>query len=371
MAVTSIGLSRYKELTLHLDDVRETGKKLGEGSYSEVVEVVFHGTACAAKRIHVVWDQQLGGKPEEFMRVCEIWSRLRHPNVVQLLGLLPQPYSGSATNLPTIVMEKMDCSVRHFVEAHSRESVPLAVKVDILHQVAQGLAYLHGQRPSVVHRELSPNNILINLGSMTAKLSDFGVAHVFSQASRGALFPGFLHFMPPETLPQVLATERENEDRIDVFSFGCIIICAVTHLWPKPLPPIRQTKQGKQVALTEVERRQLYLNRFDPQEKACLFGVVHQCLERDPLKRPRSTKLVEAMREIKDTHPMKAHDTDLHQVSLRVPLSSMYQYLITFCVKMASVYSYRVCEGHHMHYYFQFLCHNTTDSQACCKCMCM
>ena len=175
MAVTSVGLSRYKELTLHLDDVRETGKKLGEGSYSEVVEVVFHGMACAAKRIHVVWDQHLGGKPEEFMRVCKIWSLLQYPNVVQLLGLLPQPYSGSATNLPTIVMEEMDCSLRHFVEAHSRESVPLAVKVDIFHQVAQGLAYLHGQRPSVVHRELSPNNILINLGSMTAKLSDFGV----------------------------------------------------------------------------------------------------------------------------------------------------------------------------------------------------
>ena len=92
MAVTSVGQSRYNELTLHLDDVRETGKKLGEGSYSEVVEVVFHGTACAAKWTHVVWEQQMGGKPEEFMRVCETWSRRQHPNVVQLLGLLPQPY---------------------------------------------------------------------------------------------------------------------------------------------------------------------------------------------------------------------------------------------------------------------------------------
>ena len=50
MAATSVGLSRYKELTLHLDDVRETGKKLGEGSYSDVVEVVFRMTACAAKQ---------------------------------------------------------------------------------------------------------------------------------------------------------------------------------------------------------------------------------------------------------------------------------------------------------------------------------
>ena len=117
MAVTSVGQSRYRELALHLDDVRETGNMQGEGFYSEVVEVVFHGTVCTAKWSHVVWDLQLGGKSEEFMRVCKIWSRRQHPNVVQLLGLLPQPYSGSATNLPTIVMKKINCCFHHFVEA--------------------------------------------------------------------------------------------------------------------------------------------------------------------------------------------------------------------------------------------------------------
>ena len=166
-------------LTLNLADVRETGKKLGEGSYGEVVEVVYLGTACAAKRIHLVWEQ-LGGKPEEeFKRECEIWSRLRHPNVVQLLGLLYKPSTGPGTRLPMIIMEKMDCSLRHLAETRPREAFPLAVKIDVLFQVAQGLTYLHGQRPPVVHRDLSPNNILINIGSMTAKLSDFGVARVF------------------------------------------------------------------------------------------------------------------------------------------------------------------------------------------------
>ena len=317
MAVASARPSTYKELTLNLADVRETGKKLGEGSYGEVVEVMYLGTACAAKRIHLVWEQ-LGGKPEEeFKRECEIWSRLQHPNVVQLLGLLYKPSSGPATNLPTIVMEKMDCSLRHFVDTHPRESIPLAVKVDVLYQVAQGLAYLHGQRPPVLHRDLSPNNILISLGSMTAKLSDIGVARVFSQASRGTLFPGIQHFMPPETFREAVDAERGCEDRIDVFSFGCIIICAVTHMWPKPLLLMQQTKQGKQVALTEVERRQLYLNCFDPQEKACLLGVVHQCLEIDPLKRPRSTLLMEVMRGLRDSHQLKRYaNVNMDQVGL-------------------------------------------------------
>ena len=222
-----------------------------------MVEVVYLGTACAAKRIHLVWEQ-LGGKPEEeFKRECEIWSRLRHPNVVQLLGLLYKPSPGPVTKLPMIVMEKMDCTLRHFAEKYPREVLPLPVKVHVLYQVAQGLAYLHGLRPPVVHRDLSPNNILINLGSLTVKLSDFGVARVFhAQATRGTRVPGTQHFMPPETFPQVTPAEIGFSDRIDMFSFGCIIICAVTHTWPEPLPPVRHTEEGQLVALTEVERRQ-------------------------------------------------------------------------------------------------------------------
>ena len=305
-----------QELGLNLRDVRETGRRLGEGSYGEVVEVMYLGTACAAKRIHLVWEE-LGGKPEEeFQRECEIWSRLRHPNVVQLLGLLYKLSSGPTRKLPAIVMEKMDCSLRHVAETHPREALPLPVKVHLLYQVAQGLAYLHGLRPPVVHRDLSPNNILINIDSMTAKLSDFGVARVFhSQATRGTRVPGTQHFMPPETFPQATA-EAGYSDRIDIFSFGCIIICAVAHTWPEPLPPVRHTEEGQLVALTEVERRQEYLNLFDSQEKACFYGMVCNCLEFKASKRPNSMSLVEDMRGIRDAHPLQNY-TDLLQVSLR------------------------------------------------------
>ena len=308
----------FKELTLASTDVRETGKKLGKGSYGEVVEVVYLGTSCAAKRIHVVWEQE-GGKPlEEFKRECEIWSRLRHPNVVQLLGLLYKPSTSTspATTLPTIIMEKMDCSLRHLVETRPREALPLAIKVDVLYQVARGLVYLHGLRPPVVHRDLSPNNILINVGSMTAKLSDFGVARVFhSQATRGTVVPGTQHFMPPETFPQAIAPEKGYTDRIDVFSFGCIIICAVTQEWPEPLPPVMQTKKGKLVALTEVERRQKYLDCFDPQEKACFSSMVPKCLEFTPSQRPKCMALMEALDKLRASHPLITY-IDLLQVSL-------------------------------------------------------
>ena len=307
-----------EELILDSEDVRETGKKLGKGSYGEVVEVEYLGKLCAAKRIHLDLEE-LGRKPtEEFKWECEIWSRLRHPNVVQLLGLLYEMSSDQATALPAIVMEKMDCTLYQFVMKQSREEFSLAVKIDILYQVVQGLAYLHGQRPPVVHRDLSPNNILIKVDGMTAKLSDFGVTRVFRQqtssagGSTGTAKPGTEHFMPPETLS---STEITHPDRIDVFSFGCIIICVVTHQWPSPNSQVLQ-ERGQLVIRNEVERREHFLSQFDSEEQKCFFDVVHKCLEFVPLDRPKSMHLVKEMTALKDTYPLKTY-TDLLQVSLR------------------------------------------------------
>ena len=311
-----------KELLLDSEDVRETGKKLGKGSYGAVVEVEYLGKLCAAKRIHQKWEE-LGGKPkEEFKRECEIWSRLRHPNVVQLLGLLyemPSDGSGGTTALPAIVMEKMDCTLCQFVLKQPREEIPLAIKIDVLYQVVQGLAYLHGQRPPVVHRDLSPNNILIKMDSMTAKLSDFGVARVFRQqtssagGSIGTATPGTQPFMPPETLE---STKLAHPDRIDVFSFGCIIICVVTHQWPSPNSQVIQGEDKQLVVRTEVQRRKHFLSQFDSEEEKCFLDVIQKCLKYEPLERPISMHLVKEMTALKDTYPLKTY-SELLKVSLR------------------------------------------------------
>ena len=291
-------------LQLSKYDVGETGKTLGKGAYGEVVEVVYLGTPCAAKRIHPILEESGGRLEEGFRKECETWSRLRHPNVVQLLGLLKKPSASS--KLPMIVMEKMDCSLRQFVETNKRETIPLYVKVDVLYHVAQGLVYLHGQRPPVIHRDLSPNNILINLGSMTAKLSDFGVAKFqIHQASKMTSLPGTPAFMPPETFPGAQPPEGYS-DRIDVFSYGGVVTCTVTHEWPEPLPP-NTKKGGKLVALNEIERRQKYLDFFTAEEKTCFLGLVEQCLEYEPVDRPTSQEMMATLRKVKVAHPSQSY----------------------------------------------------------------
>ena len=73
-------------------------------------------------------------------------------------------------------MEKMETSLRTHLEGHSKEEFPLHQKVFVLRQVAQALAYLHSQSPPLVHHDLSPNNVLLDVVSLVTKVSDFGMS---------------------------------------------------------------------------------------------------------------------------------------------------------------------------------------------------
>ena len=85
-----------------LQGVRETGDELGRGSYAAVYTVQYKGLTCAAKKLHqALYEQGIGYAARRFQEECAILSRLRHPNIVQFLGVYHQP--GSI--LPALVME--------------------------------------------------------------------------------------------------------------------------------------------------------------------------------------------------------------------------------------------------------------------------
>ena len=77
--------------------------------------------------------------------------------------------------LPVMVMEKMQHSLRGLVENY--DNIPLNVKLSILDEVCLGLRYLHSRNPPIVHRDLTPNNILLSY-RLEAKITDLGVAKV-------------------------------------------------------------------------------------------------------------------------------------------------------------------------------------------------
>ena len=128
---------------LILSGVRETGKEIGVGSYGRVFEVDYCGTKCAAKEVHRIFicEASPGGSKrvkENFLRECQHCAGLRHPNVVQFLGVYYR--DGTPAPVPIMVMEKMDESLRSSLERHAM--IPLTVKLCILLDVSLGLRWV-------------------------------------------------------------------------------------------------------------------------------------------------------------------------------------------------------------------------------------
>ena len=183
--------------------------------------------------------------------------------------------------LPVMVMEKMQHSLRGLVENY--ENIPLNVKLSILDEVCLGLRYLHSRNPPIVHRDLTPNNILLSY-RLEAKITDLGVAKVVRSDNQQTMIklPGTPDFMPPEAL----SVRPVYGPLLDVFSFGGVILNVITQSWPQPTDPIEfNPDTGRREVVPEFKRRQQYLDKMTG-GAAELKPLVMSCLNDSPNNRP-------------------------------------------------------------------------------------
>ena len=281
-------------------------KELGRGAYGKVYTVKYCQTVCAAKEIHSILIEDVGEAErrltiDSFLRECRQCSLLRHPNVIQFLGVYYPPGTGvggaNRMRLPVMVMEMMADSLTSFVEKH--EKIPVHIKYSIVHDVSLGLCYLHNHDPPIVHRDLSPNNVLLTAHHV-AKISDLGVAKVIKADSRKTMTkaPGTVDFMPPECL----ANSPVYGPPMDVFSFAGIILHTFNQQWPRPTVQVQfDPKTRRRVALSEVERRQEYLDKMVG-ETEVLRRLVEECLDDDPAVRPTIATVCERIQVSKDVY---------------------------------------------------------------------
>ena len=288
-----------KDLTL--EDVIPQNKELGRGAYGKVFSVRYLGLPCAAKEIHSLLID--GVSPEEkkkikddFIRECYHSSLICHPNIVQFKGV----YYAKTSDLPIMVMELMDTSLSSFIKKN-QSKIAMKTKLSILHDVSLGLSHLHGRRPAVIHRDLSSNNVLLSKGYLVAKISDLGTAKMIradskQTKSRLTTAPGTLHFMPPEALEE---NDPVYGTPVDVFSFAGITVHLFSEEWPTPGAQKKQDpKTKKLVALSEVQRRQQYLDKM-PGEVSALKEMMIRCLDDDANERPPIKEVSELIESLK------------------------------------------------------------------------
>ena len=180
-----------------------------------------------------------------------------------------------------------------------RRFLSIYIKYSIVHDVSLGLCYLHNHDPPIVHRDLSPNNVLLTAHHV-AKISDLGVAKVIKADSRKTMTkaPGTVDFMPLEAL----ANNPVYGPSMDVFSFAGIILHTFNQQWPRPTEGIQfDPKTRRRVALSEVERRQQYLDKMIG-EAEVLRPLVEECLDDDPAVRPTIGTVCERIQVNKDAY---------------------------------------------------------------------
>lgn len=146
-----------------------------------------------------------------------------HPNIVQLFDY------GEGQGLPYIAMEYVEGrTVRQFASRYFRgkKHLPVEIAATIIEQAARGLHYAHtykdhlsGEVLNIVHRDVSPQNILISFDGMI-KLIDFGIAK--AKTSLDLTRTGIIKGKPSYMAPEQVSGEK-LDCRADVFALGIVL----------------------------------------------------------------------------------------------------------------------------------------------------
>ncbi len=270
---------------------------LGIGSYGKVCKAECDGLVCAAKLMHeTLFDPTVIAEPglqrehrlpmRRFEQECDFLSAVRHPNIIQYLGVHQDP----DTHFPVILMELMDDSLTHYLET-SAKPIPYSIQINLSHDVALALVFLHSN--GIVHRDLSSNNVLL-IGNMRAKVTDFGMARLRDLNPNAThltftMCPGTDVYMPPEAVKdKPLYTEK-----IDCFSFGVLAIQIMTQLFPQP-GDRRKEIEIEQVGLvekriSEYERRQNHISQIESSHP--LLAIALKCLKDKDVDRPSAREI--------------------------------------------------------------------------------
>uniref|UniRef100_A0A103XV45 Concanavalin A-like lectin/glucanase, subgroup n=1 Tax=Cynara cardunculus var. scolymus TaxID=59895 RepID=A0A103XV45_CYNCS len=200
------------------DDFSENNK-LGQGGFGSVYKGKLpNGQEIAVKRL----SNNSGQGEQEFKNEVLLLARLRHRNLVRLLGF---SLEGSERLLMYEFLQ--NASLDQFIfDPVKRASLDWELRYKIIHGVAKGLLYLHeDSRLKIIHRDMKASNVLLDV-NMIAKIADFGMARLVTleetQVNTSRIV-GTYGYMAPE-----YALHGQFSVKSDVFSFGVLVLEIVT-----------------------------------------------------------------------------------------------------------------------------------------------
>jgi eukaryotic-like serine/threonine-protein kinase len=213
-------------------DTYEVERLLGEGSFAEVYRVTHRFLGHQAMKVF----KTPGLGPRELEKMLDeaiMLSGLGHPNITRVFEA-----NTTETNRGTCGFFTMEYVPGGSLEGYARSFghgfAPVPIVVELVRQACAGAAVAHGGNPAIIHRDITPRNILVSFdeGKPRGRLSDFGVAARASKATGTTFAHGNLGFKPPEALWNYGMDSPAG----DVWGVGCTLYLVLTHEYPYPEP---------------------------------------------------------------------------------------------------------------------------------------
>ncbi|HEY0930892.1 MAG TPA: serine/threonine-protein kinase [Gemmatimonas sp.] len=210
---------------------------------------------------------EAGETRERFLREARMAAQLSHPNIVPVYR---------ADEIGGYAFFAMG-----FVEGESlgdrirdRGSLPAAEVVRILREVAWALAYAHAR--GIVHRDVKPDNILLERASSRAIVTDFGIARAdFNPAlTQDGYVLGTVHYMSPEQ-----SSGDVLDGRSDLYALGCIGFYALSGRLPF------EGTSPQAILVAHATKEPPALRSVAPEVPTALAAVIDRCLRKHPDER--------------------------------------------------------------------------------------
>ncbi|KAJ7840796.1 kinase-like domain-containing protein [Mycena olivaceomarginata] len=268
----------------------EYGEEIGAGGFGTVYRGTWNRTEVAIK----VLQNDAGVKPSaaSLRNEIDIWSTLRHPNIVQFFG------ANTLDDKPFIVMPYVEYNAKEFLRER-----PTFEPLYILRDISLGLEYLHSRK--ICHGDLKAINVLVE-NSGRALLCDFGLARLKADASTRTIstaleapqIQGSRNWMAPELL---------NGSRYrfpsDVYAFSMTLYELYTDEIPLFSVPYADLVDLVVRRGGRPERPEADEGRPIPDE---LWELTEQCWVADPHERPTATQIHDRIKNMLSPLPQQS-----------------------------------------------------------------
>ncbi|KAK3227513.1 hypothetical protein Dsin_007375 [Dipteronia sinensis] len=253
---------------------------IGTGGYGSVYKAQLpSGKVVALKKLHHSESEE-STFTESFQNEVRMLSEIRHRNIVKLYGFCLHK------QCMFLVYEYMEKGSLYYCLHNDDEAIELhwTKRVNIIKDIAHALTYLHHScTPSIVHRDISCNNILLNSES-EAFVADFGTARLLHfDSSNRTIVAGTCGYIAPELAYTMAVTEK-----CDVYSFGVVALEVLMGKHPRELLSSLSSTSDQNIMLIDVLDSRLS-PPTDPtvvQDIALASSIALACLHSEPKFRP-------------------------------------------------------------------------------------